>query len=60
MKKVRANFNMTFNNDNHFQKDKEYSYRQDSSTKKFFVTTEDGTEQEFFLSEFNTLFTALE
>ena len=54
---AEANYNMEFDNGK-FEKGKEYHFRQEYNT--FFVTTEQGKEQEFFYTEFNTFFTLVE
>ncbi len=54
--KAEANYNMGFNN-GHFKQGKVYKYRYDKE--KVFVVTEEGTEQDFFYSEFDMLFTFL-
>ena len=54
--KAKANYNMGFNN-GHFKQGKVYKYRYDKE--KVFVVTEEGTEQDFFYSEFDMLFTFL-
>lgn len=55
--KAQANYNMEFDNGK-FQKEKKYRYKEEND--KFFVTTEEGKEQEFFMGEFNTFFTLVE
>ena len=55
--KAQANYNMEFDNGK-FQKEKKYRYRKKND--KFFVITEEGKEQEFFIGEFNTFFTFVE
>lgn len=54
--KIKANYNMSFNN-GHFKQGRVYQYKHDKE--KFFVTTEEGIEQEFFYPEFDILFTSL-
>ena len=54
---AEANYNMEFDNGK-FEKGKEYRFRQEYNT--FLVTTEQGKEQEFFYTEFNTFFTLVE
>ena len=55
--KAQANYNMEFDNGK-FEKEKKYRYREKND--KFFVTTEESKEQEFFMGEFNTFFTLVE
>lgn len=55
--KAQANYNMEFDNGK-FEKGKEYHFRREYNI--FFVTTEQGKEQEFFYTEFNTFFTLVE
>lgn len=54
---AEANYNMEFDNGK-FEKGKEYRFRREYNT--FLVTTEQGKEQEFFYTEFNTFFTLVE
>ena len=54
---AEANYNMEFDNGK-FEKGKEYRFRREYNI--FFVTTEEGKEQEFFMGEFNTFFTLVE
>ena len=54
---AEANYNMEFDNGK-FEKGKEYRFRRECNT--FLVTTEQGKEQEFFYTEFNTFFTLVE
>ena len=54
---AEANYNMEFDNGK-FEKGKEYRFRREYNI--FFVTTEQGKEQEFFQGEFNTFFTLVE
>ncbi len=54
---AEANYNMEFDNGK-FEKGKEYRFRREYNI--FFVTTEQGKEQEFFYTEFNTFFTLVE
>ena len=56
--KAEANYNMGFNN-GHFKQGKVYKYRYDKEKEKVFAVTEEGTEQDFFYSEFDILFTFL-
>ena len=49
---------MGFNN-GHFKQGKVYKYRYDKEEEKVFAVTEEGTEQDFFYSEFDMLFTFL-
>lgn len=56
--KAEANYNMDFNN-GHFKQGKVYKYRYDKEKEKVFAVTEEGTEQDFFYSEFDMLFTFL-
>ena len=56
--KAEANYNMDFNN-GHFKQGKVYKYRNDKEKEKVFAVTEEGTEQDFFYSEFDVLFTFL-
>ena len=58
--KAEANYNMGFNN-GHFKQGKVYKYRYDNDKEKekILVITEEGTEQDFFYSEFDMLFTFL-
>ena len=54
-----AKFNMHFDN-GHFKKNKKYIYNyKKENNEKIFITTEEGKKQEFWLSEFDTLFTPL-
>ena len=54
---AEANYNMEFDNGK-FEKGKEYHFRREYNI--FFVTAEQGKEQEFFYTEFNTFFTLVE
>lgn len=56
--KAEANYNMGFNN-GRFKQGKVYKYRYDKEEEKVFAVTEEGTEQDFFYSEFDILFTFL-
>lgn len=56
-KKAIANYNMGFNNGK-FVKDKIYHYRFDpADAAMVLVTTEEGTEQDLWYTEFDILFT---
>ena len=48
-----ARYNMSFNNGS-FKKNKNYKYKYVED--KIYVTTEESREQDFFFSEFDTLF----
>ena len=56
--KAEANYNMGFNN-GHFKQGKVYKYRHDKEKERIFAVTEEGTEQDFFYSDFDMLFTFL-
>ena len=61
MEKAIANYNMGFNN-GCFKRGKEYKYRKNPKPNvnaEILVTTEEGTEQEFWYKEFDMLFTLL-
>ena len=53
---AEANYNMSFDNDS-FNRGKKYEYQWDAEKKLFYVKGELGVGQEFYLSEFNILFT---
>lgn len=59
VKKATANYNMSFNN-GHFEKGKSYDFRADPhDSTGVLVTTEEGTEQDLWYTEFDVLFTLL-
>lgn len=58
-RKATANYNMSFNN-GHFEKGKSYDFRADPhDSTGVLVTTEEGTEQDLWYTEFDVLFTLL-
>lgn len=59
MEKVKANYNMTFDNGS-FLRGHEYNYRDgDATAATYLVTTEEGKEQPFYGAELNIFFTIL-
>ena len=52
---VKAKYNMSFDCGS-FKKGKIYKYRYNIDQDKVFVTTEENQEQDFYISEFNSLF----
>ena len=52
---VKAKYDMSFDRGS-FKKNKIYKYRYNIDHDEVFVTTEENQEQDFYISEFNSLF----
>ena len=57
---VISNYNISYNHQRHFSKNKKYNFRESPIERKIYIISDTGEEEEFLFEEFDTLFTLIE